>query len=227
MSSAQEIFDDGDWWRRDGAFRLLHDINPLRLSLAREAGGGKLQKKALLDIGCGGGIFAEAAALERACVVGCDSSSGAIQTAITHAQQAGVTIDYRCQNAEGLQEINAFDLVTCFEMLEHTDHPERVVATVAAALKPGGTAIFSTISRTAKAWALMIVGLENILRILPHGTHNYAHFLLPKELASYCADCGLSVNRVVGMRYSFFGHTYLLDDADLSVNYFMLAQRPA
>lgn len=220
------MFDRDDWWQRDGAFRLLHDINPLRLRLAVEAAGGTLGGKRLLDIGCGGGIFAEAGAQAGARVVGCDLAEGAIAAAKKHAAQSGVDVEYRCQSSDTLQDSGVYDVVTCFEMLEHTDNPGVVVAAAAAALTPGGVAVFSTINRTPKAWGLVIVGMENIVQVLPHGTHDYEHFVKPEELAGFCHDCGLSVRQVIGMRYSFFGRAYFLDETALSVNYFMVAERP-
>ena len=220
-----DFFGDGDWWRRDGAFRLLHDINPLRLQLTADAlrPSGWVGKQ-ILDVGCGGGIFAEAAAREGASVVGCDISAGAIQTAKQHAAASGVSVDYRCGGID-LQERGSYDVVTCFEMLEHVESPAVVVADVATMLRPGGAAVFSTINRTFRAWALMIGGLEHALRILPQGTHQYSQFISPAELSHLCTDCGLSVRRISGMRYSFFGKTYLLYDNPGAVNYFLIAKR--
>lgn len=220
---AQSFFDSGDWWRRDGAFRLLHDINPLRLRVMRE-GAGSLAGRRLLDLGCGGGIFAEAAARAGAKVTGCDISAGAIDAAKAHAAESGIAVQYRVGGVD-LSESGQYDAVSCFEMLEHAEDPARVVADAAAMLKPGGVAAFSTINRTFRAFALMIGGLEYALKILPHGAHEYKKFVSPRELAGMCADCGLSVRRVCGMRYSFFGKFYFLREDEAAVNYFLVAMR--
>ncbi|MGI9297743.1 MAG: bifunctional 2-polyprenyl-6-hydroxyphenol methylase/3-demethylubiquinol 3-O-methyltransferase UbiG [Gammaproteobacteria bacterium] len=219
----EKFFNEGDWWRRDGAFRLLHDINPLRLRLAGEAAGG-LAGKRILDFGCGGGIFAEAAARAGAKVVGCDISPGAIRIAKEHAAQNNVAVEYRVGGVD-LSEAGQYDALSCFEMLEHAEDPAQIVADAAAMLKPGGVAVFSTINRTLRAFALMIAGLEYALKILPAGTHEYRKFVAPRELAGMCADCGLSVRRVAGMRYSFFGRAYFLREDEAAVNYFLTAAR--
>ena len=222
--NTQQFFEQGEWWRRDGAFRLLHDINPLRLQLTATAAGGDLRAQKLLDLGCGGGIFCEAAARAGALVCGCDIAEGAIATAKAHAKQSDLAVDYRCGGVD-LQESGRYDVLTCFEMLEHVDDSAIVVADAAAMLAPGGVAVFSTINRTWRAWALMIAGLEHTLDILPVGTHDYQKFIRPGELAKMCKDCDLSVRRVVGMRYSFFGRTYLLSEEEAAVNYFLVAAR--
>ncbi|MBE8158858.1 MAG: 3-demethylubiquinone-9 3-O-methyltransferase, partial [Betaproteobacteria bacterium] len=143
--TAQAFFDGGEWWRRDGAFRLLHDINPLRLKFTAQAAGG-LAGKRLLDLGCGGGIFAEAAAAAGARVLGCDISAGAVAAAKAHAEKSGAKVEYRTGGAM-LSEAGQYDVLTCFEVLEHAECPAAVVADAAAQLKPGGVAVFSTINR--------------------------------------------------------------------------------
>lgn len=223
---AQRIFDGGDWWRRDGPFRLLHDINPLRLREAERAAGGSLAGKRLLDVGCGGGIFAEAAAMAGARVRGFDVSEGAVAAARAHAEQSGAAVEYECASARDAAP-GSCDLLTCFEVLEHADSPADVVADAAAALKPGGAAVFSTINRTFRAWALVVAGLEHILKILPAGSHDYEKFVAPAELARMCRDCGLEVKRIAGMQYSFFGRAYVLREDWDAVNYFMTAKRPS
>lgn len=230
-TSAQQFFDRGQWWRKDGAFRLLHDINPLRLQLVMEAVGAasatktnRLAGKRLLDIGCGGGIFTESAALAGARATGCDISAGAIAAAQQHAEQEQIAVQYR-QGGVDLSEAGQYDVATCFEMLEHCDDPAGTVADIAAMLAPGGVAVFSTINRTLRAFAQIIVGLEYTLQILPHGTHEYRKFISPKELAKMCEDGGLSVRRVCGLEYSFFGRRYFLREDRTSANYFIVASR--
>lgn len=224
MDAARQFFDNGDWWAREGAFRLLHDINPLRLKYTAQAAGGSLAGKRLLDLGCGGGIFAEAAANAGARVLGCDISAGAITAAKAHAQKTGASVQYR-EGAPDMAEAGQYDILTCFEMLEHADSPAAVVADAATLLKPGGVAVFSTINRTVRAFGLMIVGLEHVLKILPPGAHEYAKFIAPEELARMCEDCGLAVERVAGMEYSFFGRVYLLREDAAPCNYFLTARR--
>ena len=157
--------------------------------------------------------------------VAVDIAAGAIAAAFRAAAKSGSGVDYRVHSGFADGDVGAYDVVTCFEMLEHADNPAAVVADVSALLAPGGTAVFSTINRGMRSRALMIAGLEKILNILPSGVHDYEKFIPPADLAGWCQDAGLSVRRVVGMRYSFFGRVYLLDDADLSVNYFLIARR--
>ena len=221
----QQIFDREDWWDKNGAFRLLHDINPLRLRWLQTATGG-ISGKTLLDIGCGGGIFAEAAALTGAKVTGIDKSAAAINCAKQHSAERKLSVNYYCQNSlTNNITTDEYDIITCFEMLEHTDSPDEIVADIAALLKPGGTAAFSTINKTLRAWALMILGLEMVVKVLPAGSHDYARFLPPTKLAAICKRTGLAITAATGLRYSLFGKTYLFDEQDMSVNYFLAATR--
>lgn len=222
------LFERGDWWDKRGAFRLLHDINPTRLRWLEEVGGG-LAGKRLFDLGCGGGIFAEAAAAMGARVVGVDASAAAVEVARRHAAEQQVQIEYRCQDGiggGGQGEAGQYDVVACLEMLEHVENPSAVVADVATLLAPGGLAVFSTINRTFAAWLRVIAAAETALNLLPVGTHDYRRFVRPAELAAMCRDCGLSVVNVTGLRYSFFGRVYLLDERNVSANYFLAARRP-
>ena len=218
-------FERDDWWDKNGAFRLLHDVNPLRLQWLQGQLKSDLRGKRLLDVGCGGGIFAEAAATAGATVCGLDAASHAITVARRHAEQTGATIDY--YHGESVAELPAgeFDIITCFEMLEHVDEPQAVISEITQRLAPGGIAAFSTINRTLRAWSLMIVALEQVLKIIPHRTHDYAHFIQPAELARWCRYNNLAVRDVCGMEDSFFGHFYRLTAERMPVNYFLCAQR--
>ena len=221
------VFERSDWWARDGAFRLLHDINPLRLGwLQRQlAGDNGLSGKRLLDVGCGGGIFSEAAARAGATVSAMDCSAAAIEAARQHAAAAGLKIDY--QQAESVADLPPaqYEVITCFELLEHVDDPAALVHTLAERLTPGGLLAFSTINRTARAWLLMVGALEYAAKIIPYGTHDFRRFVTPEELARACRYSGLRVCDIQGMSYSFFGRFYRLSARQTAVNYFLSARR--
>lgn len=223
----QQIFNSAQWWDTQGDFRLLHSINPVRLRWVKETCGG-ICGKSLLDIGCGGGIFAEAAANDGAHVLGVDASAAAIQCAQQHAAETkdeNKTRQLNYQRYEGVPPQGEYDIVTCLEMLEHVPQPEAIVADIAQVLKVGGVAVFSTINRTPLAYMLAIVGLERVARALPAGSHAFDDFITPEELARWCKDAGLSVTGVVGIPYSPFGHTFLLDETRTAINYMLAARR--
>ena len=225
----QRLFSAGadSWWDPAGPFRLLHAVNPLRLRFAEAAAGG-LAGRRLLDLGCGGGIFAEAAARAGARVSGLDICENAVAAARAHAAESGLDIDYAAGDSAAAAKsgTGAYDIVACFETLEHAENPASVVADVSALLAPGGWAIFSTVNRTLKARALMIGLLEHALRILPHGAHDWRMFVRPSELAGMCRDAGLRVRDIAGLRYSPLALGFVLDREDDSVNYFLAASRP-
>ena len=193
--------DAESWWDERGPFRLLHAINPLRLRFVESAANG-LNGKRLMDLGCGGGIFSEAAAKSGARVWGADVNERAIEAARSHADLSGLEIEYAaCDSAEAARRwTGRFDVVACFEMLEHAENPAAVVADIAAMLAPGGVAVFSTVNRTLRARALMIGMLERVLRILPHGAHDWRMFIRPSELAGMCRDAGLRTRDIAGLR---------------------------
>ena len=210
----------------ESEFRPLHEINPLRLewidSLAAIRG------KNVLDVGCGGGILAEAMARRAARVTGIDLATKPLGVARLHAMEAEVTnIEYREIAAEALAEEApaAFDVVTCMEMLEHVPDPSSIVRACATLVKPGGWVFFSTINRNPKAFAFAIVGAEYVLKLLPKGTHEYARFIRPSELARYARDAGLSLEGTRGMQYNPLTRRYWLS-ADTSVNYLIACRRP-
>jgi 2-polyprenyl-6-hydroxyphenyl methylase/3-demethylubiquinone-9 3-methyltransferase len=209
------------WWDEASEFKPLHRINPLRLGWIESITGG-LSGKAVLDVGCGGGILAEAMARRGAAsVLGIDLATKPLRVAQLHALEAGVeTIDYREVSAEALadEQPAAFDVVTCMEMLEHVPEPPSVVRACARLVKPGGWVFFSTINRNAKSFLFAIVGAEHVLKLLPKGTHEYAKFIRPSELARACRDAGLAVRHTRGMEYNPLTERYWLSD-DTSVNY--------
>lgn len=214
------------WWDPHSEFKPLHDINPLRLSWIEHSVG--LAGKRVLDVGCGGGLLSEAMAARGAEVMGIDMSEKALAVAMLHLHESGLKVDYRQVPAETLAgEMPAtFDVVTCLEMLEHVPDPASTVAACARLVKPGGQVFFSTINRNPKAWLFAIVGAEYVLRLLPRGTHEYAKFIRPAELARFCREAGLSVAEIIGMSYNPLTQTYALGN-DTSVNYLLRAERTA
>jgi 2-polyprenyl-6-hydroxyphenyl methylase/3-demethylubiquinone-9 3-methyltransferase len=214
------------WWDTESEFRPLHQINPLRLGWIE--GLVPLKGKRVLDIGCGGGILADAMARQGAQVLGIDLATKALKVAQLHALEAVTQgVEYREISAEALaaEQPGSFDVVTCMEMLEHVPDPSSVVRACATLVKPGGQVFFSTINRNAKAFLFAIVGAEYMLNLLPRGTHEYAKFIKPSELAAYCRDAGLDLQQTRGMEYNPLTRHYWLS-ADTSVNYMLATQKP-
>ena len=206
------------WWDPNSEFKPLHDINPLRLDyIDRKA---RLRDQTVLDVGCGGGILAESMAARGAHVTGIDLSDKALGVARLHLFESGQKVDYRKISAEALAQEKpaAFDIVTCLEMLEHVPDPASTVKACATLVKPGGQVFFSTLNRNPKSYLFAVIGAEYLLRLLPRGTHDYARFIRPSELARFCRDAGLGVTEIVGMTYNPFSRTYSLGD-DTDVNY--------
>ena len=218
------------WWDPTSEFKPLHQINPLRLDwIERLVGASGVRGKQVLDVGCGGGILAEAMARRGATqVLGIDLAEKPLKVAQLHALEAGIgNIDYREVAVEALaiEQPAAFDVVTCMEMLEHVPDPASVVRACATLVKPGGQVFFSTINRNAKAFLFAIVGAEHVLNLLPKGTHEYAKFVRPSELAQACRDAGLQVEVTRGMEYNPISDRYWLSD-DTSVNYLFGCRLP-
>ena len=207
------------WWDPQSEFKPLHDINPLRSSWIEEIARG-LADKRIVDVGCGGGILAEALALRGATVTGIDLSDKAIAVARLHQFESGTRVEYRVASAEALAEEfpGSFDVVTCLELLEHVPQPASTVAACAALARPGGLVVFSTINRNARSYAQAVLGAEYVLRLLPRGTHDWSRFLRPSELAAFARRAGLALVAMVGMTYNPLTRTYRLVD-DTSVNY--------
>ena len=212
------------WWDTEGDLKTLHDINPLRLNFITELC--PLKGKKVLDIGCGGGILAEAMVKQGAIVTGIDMSAAALEIARLHLHESQLTIDYRQSTAEDYahQPPQQFDVITCLELLEHVPNPATVIQACADLVKPGGAVFFSTINRSPKAYLFAILGAEYILKMLPRGTHDYAKFMRPSELAHWARNAGLSVSQLKGMHYNLLNKTYSLNH-DVSVNYLMFCQK--
>ena len=208
------------WWDKTSEFKPLHDINPLRLNYIDQAV--SLSGKTILDVGCGGGILSESMAQKGATVTGIDLGEKALKVAQLHSLESGIHVDYRLIAVEQLakEAPASFDVVTCLEMLEHVPDPASVVQACAALVKPGGHVFFSTINRNPKAYLFAVVGAEYVLNMLPRGTHDYAKFIKPSELAGYVRNSGLSLQHQIGMSYNPITKHYWLDN-DVSVNYMM------
>ena len=213
------------WWDKNGEFKPLHEMNPLRAnyidSVAAVAG------KQLLDVGCGGGILSEAMAQRGAEVTGIDMGEGPLEIARLHALESGLSINYIWSSAEDYAENHSrhFDVVTCLEMLEHVPDPASVVRACAKLAKPGGDVFFSTINRTPKAYGLAILGAEYLLKLLPKGTHDYQKFIRPAELGAWCRAAGLQVVDISGVTYNPFTKRFALDARDVDANYLVHCRR--
>lgn len=215
------------WWDPNSEFAPLHAINPLRLGWIDQLA--PLAGREVLDVGCGGGILAEAMAERGATVTGIDLAEKSLKVAKLHLLESGRSVDYRAISAEDMaaEAPGRFDVVTCMEMLEHVPDPASTVAACARLVKPGGSVFFSTINRNPKSWLFAIVGAEYVLRLLPRGTHEYAKFITPAELAGYARRAGLEVGAMNGMTYNPLTRVYALNPRDTDVNYLMHTERPA
>ena len=212
------------WWDPEGPSKPLHDLNPVRLAFVAEHIA--LKGATVLDVGCGGGLLSEALAAEGAKVTAIDLSSELIETAKLHLLESGLEVDYRQISVESLAEAmpGHFDAITCMELLEHVPDPAALLAACRRLLKPGGQLFVSTLNRTPKAFALAIVGAEYIMRLLPRGTHRYAQFIRPSELARWLRDVGFQLGDVTGLHYEPFGRR-AWSGPGLDVNYLMSAVR--
>ncbi|HTQ36753.1 MAG TPA: bifunctional 2-polyprenyl-6-hydroxyphenol methylase/3-demethylubiquinol 3-O-methyltransferase UbiG [Steroidobacteraceae bacterium] len=206
------------FWDSAGEFKPLHRLNPVRADFVGARA--RLQGATVLDVGCGGGLLAEALARRGAHVTGIDLAPAMITTAQLHAAESGLAIDYRVQDAAELATAAAhsFDVVCCMEMLEHVAQPAQLLGALARLAKPGGAVFVSTLNRNLRAFLLAIVGAEYVLRLLPRGTHDYERLIRPSELAGWARAAGLSLVATAGLHYDPFRDRCALDD-DVSVNY--------
>lgn len=214
------------WWDPTSEFKPLHEINPLRMGYLSEKT--SLAGKRILDIGCGGGLLAEAMARQGAEVVAIDMAEASLAVARLHQLESQLEIDYRRIPAEELaaSEPEQYDVVTCLEMLEHVPDPSAIVAACFALVKPGGHVLFSTINRNPKSYLFAIIGAEYVLNLLPRGTHEYAKFIRPSELAGWARSAGLELQEQRGMTYNLLSKRYSLGN-DLDVNYLAHYRKPA
>lgn len=213
------------WWDPNSEFKPLHEINPLRMGFI--TGKTSLAGKAVVDIGCGGGILSEAMARQGAEVTAIDLADASLAVARLHQLESGLQIRYEKIAAEDLaaREPGRFDVVTCLEMLEHVPDPLAIVNACARLVKPGGHVFFSTINRNPKAYVFAILGAEYILQLLPRGTHDFAKFIKPSELAGWARASGLDAGELTGMTYNLLTRRYSLG-RDVDVNYLAHYRRP-
>ena len=213
------------WWDPQGEFKPLHIMNPVRTGYIDQRA--NLKGKTILDVGCGGGLLAEAMTRCGARVTGLDLGRTTIEVARLHALESRLEIHYLNESAEqhATQHTGHYDVITCLEMLEHVPDPAAVIQTITTMLKPGGHAIFSTLNRNPKAYALAIVGAEYVMKLLPKGTHTYAQFIRPSELARWSRSAGLDVLDVRGLQFNPLTFTCSLG-TDTDVNYLMHLQKP-
>ena len=226
-----------EWWNADGKFAPLHRLNPARIGFVRDRVAARfgrdplrpapLDGLRLLDIGCGGGLVCEPMRRLGATVTGIDAAERSIAAAREHAAQMELTIDYRVATAEGLRDAGeSFDVVLALEVVEHVADPALFLASCAALVRPGGVLFLSTLNRTAKAFALGIVGAEHVLGWLPRGTHDWRKFMRPSELARPLRAAGLAIEAIAGLVYSPITGRWRIDARDLDVNYLLVATKP-
>ncbi|MBD8512539.1 bifunctional 2-polyprenyl-6-hydroxyphenol methylase/3-demethylubiquinol 3-O-methyltransferase UbiG [Photobacterium sp. WH77] len=214
------------WWDLEGEFKPLHQINPLRLNYVIDHAGGLFGKK-ILDVGCGGGILAESMAREGADVTGLDMGKEPLTVARLHALETGTKLDYIQQTVEehAEQHPGLYDVVTCMEMLEHVPDPASVIASCARLVKPGGHVFFSTLNRNMKSYLFAIVGAEQVMKLVPKGTHDHKKFIRPSELMAMVDLTALEDRHITGLHYNPLTDTYKLG-RNVDVNYILHTVKP-
>ncbi len=211
-----------EWWNTEGPLKTLHDINPARIQFIQTFT--ELAGRNILDVGCGGGILSEGMAIRGATVIGLDVEAEAIAVATEHAGKHQKALSYICQPIEDY-DAEPFDIITCMEMLEHVTEPQLVIDHCARLLKPGGYLFLSTINRTVKAYAGVIIAAEYVLRILPRQTHDFDKFVKPSELAAMVRTTGLDIIGMAGMAYNPFTRKASLQES-VGVNYLLACRKP-
>jgi 2-polyprenyl-6-hydroxyphenyl methylase/3-demethylubiquinone-9 3-methyltransferase len=193
------------WWDRNGEFKALHDINPVRLAYVRDRT--ELYEKKVLDVGCGGGLLSEALAASGGRVTGIDMAAASLAVARRHMQASGLSIDYRQTLAETLadESPDQYDVVVCMELLEHVPRPASILDACARLVRPGGDLFFATVNRTWRSWLLVIVAAEHVMGIVRKGTHEYKKLVKPEELKQWGTNAGLTVENLSGLQYIPFG----------------------
>jgi len=212
------------WWNLNGDFKALHDINPVRVAYIQNRAG--LSGKSVLDVGCGGGILAEAMSRKGGQVTGIDMSRPALLAAKTHGRKSGLQIDYACITAESLAEsaIGYFDIVTCMELIEHVPSPKLLIQACSRLTKPGGDVFFATINRTTLVYLLVVLAAEYVFGIVRKGMHDYRKFVRPADLKKWADGSNLDLQNLSGMRYIPFVRKSALC-RNVSMNYFMHFQK--
>lgn len=215
------------WWDPTSEFKPLHEINPLRLGWIQDTVG-TLQNKKVLDVGCGGGILAEAMAAQGAQVTGIDLAQRSLKIARLHSLESGIAVDYQHISAETLasDQPASFDVVTCMEMLEHVPDPASIIHACAKLVKPGGWVFFSTLNRNPKSFLFAILGAEYALNLVPKGTHRYESFIKPSELIRSARQAQLNPAQIKGLEYNPITKHYSLSN-DSSVNYLIATRKEA
>ena len=213
------------WWDKDGEFRPLHQINPLRVDFIEERS--SVKDKKVLDVGCGGGILAEALSELGANVTGIDASENTIGVAKSHSRSIGSDVIYIQNTIEEFISSHPnekFDVITCLEMLEHVPSPNEIIKSCSNLLKDDGNIFFSTINRNPRSYLFAVIGAEYILNLLPKGTHDYEKFIKPSELAKWIRDAGLNSKETIGLSYNPITGNYWLGK-DIQVNYMVHAKK--
>ncbi len=213
------------WWDPKGHFRPLHEMNPVRLSWISQYA--DLKNRTVLDVGCGGGLLSEALSRAGAHVTGIDLAENALETAIKHSRESGLTIRYLTLSAENLaeKEPQQYDVVTCMELLEHVPDPFSIVKACSELVKPGGHVFFSTLNRNIKSLCHAIIGAEYVMRLLPKGTHRFDKFITPAELAGFVRACGMNVTAITGVTCDLRARKFRLDN-DTRINYMLVCNKP-